>query len=696
MLILALAVALGGLTPSGAGADSLKEAWYLSRGKANMEIGNYKAAIEAFQEVVRLNPNHREAMRTLGVAYELQGLTDKAIEQFDRYLKRFPEDADIAFRQADYLGWSRYAYRKKDAIQYYRMGLKVRDDPEKRHKLARLLAEDKKTLDQAIEEYRKLIRDDPKNQAFQVSYRKLLLWDERHLKEAIREYERLAAQRPEDFDTTYQLAGLLARDTGRTGDAVKQYKKLVAKKPDNLALRIEYAKLMVGHSAYFDAAREELEYILTRDRRVSIRQMYADLLASRESTRDQALDQYRILVGQAPGDTRIRLKYARLLGARRETAASAVEQYQTVLNREPGNGEAHRGLAQAYAWLGYNDKALHHTRQALQAAPGDARMTGLKRTLMQGREPRVGSHISFVEQPGDLYGMRGYTATFHAQGDLFPFMTNLVEIGTEQYWNAQDQAGGVLFRLSLQYRLDPSRSVEGSFALHGVRRTGRSEAFHLQYNVEGPGRAVRLGFKRELKYDSLLSLAGGASEDQPLGAASANRFYANLAATHRRLSVEASPYAGWVSAASGRPNPWLGADVNAAVSVAGAGPLRVALTYSLHATHYARDHGGFAPGEGAPLPGGYFSPKLFLEQTPGILIRAMPGKDQEIELKGGPSFQFVREAAGNTSKTGAALQVSYEYGFGGAFRWTATAAYTQVADVYRRFFMANFIGYTFF
>ncbi|MEJ2642909.1 MAG: tetratricopeptide repeat protein [Desulfosarcinaceae bacterium] len=39
---------------------SLKEGWYLSRGKANMKIHNYKAAIEAFEKLVALNPNHQE------------------------------------------------------------------------------------------------------------------------------------------------------------------------------------------------------------------------------------------------------------------------------------------------------------------------------------------------------------------------------------------------------------------------------------------------------------------------------------------------------------------------------------------------------------------------------------------------------------------------------------------------------------
>ncbi|MBH0192338.1 MAG: tetratricopeptide repeat protein, partial [Nitrospira sp.] len=66
-------------------AADFVESWYLSRGRANMEIENYKAAIEAFEKVVEHDPDHRESLRSLGIAYERQGLKDKSIETFDRY-----------------------------------------------------------------------------------------------------------------------------------------------------------------------------------------------------------------------------------------------------------------------------------------------------------------------------------------------------------------------------------------------------------------------------------------------------------------------------------------------------------------------------------------------------------------------------------------------------------------------------------
>ncbi len=146
-----------------AGAEDFTESWYLSRGRANMEIENYKAAIEAYEKVVEHNPNHREAMRSLGLAYEKQGLKDKAIETFDRYLAKYDDDPEIAFDQAQALEWSRYAYREKDMLKYYRMGLTKKDDSTMRLKYATHLARHKENSQEAIVQYDKVLDRQPQN-----------------------------------------------------------------------------------------------------------------------------------------------------------------------------------------------------------------------------------------------------------------------------------------------------------------------------------------------------------------------------------------------------------------------------------------------------------------------------------------------------------------------------------------------------
>ncbi|MEC4888560.1 MAG: tetratricopeptide repeat protein [Nitrospira sp.] len=160
-----------------AAAEDFTESWYLSRGRSNMEIDNYKAAIEAFEKVVERDPDHREALRSLGIAYERQGLKDKSIETFDRYLAKYDDDPEIAFKQAQALEWSRYAsYREKDLLKYYRMGLKRKDDPAMRLKYAAHLAGRKETAQEAIAQYDRVLASQPRNAQAHQGLAKAYAW----------------------------------------------------------------------------------------------------------------------------------------------------------------------------------------------------------------------------------------------------------------------------------------------------------------------------------------------------------------------------------------------------------------------------------------------------------------------------------------------------------------------------------------
>ncbi len=144
------ALAAAALAAAPCASAGVAESWYLARGRANMKIENYAAAIEAYENAVRANPRSREASRGLGIARQRNGDTDRAVAEFDRHLAAFPDDSEIAFEQARILQWSRYAYRSRDAVRYLRMGLAVRDDPARRRDLARLLGRDRATLGEAI------------------------------------------------------------------------------------------------------------------------------------------------------------------------------------------------------------------------------------------------------------------------------------------------------------------------------------------------------------------------------------------------------------------------------------------------------------------------------------------------------------------------------------------------------------------
>jgi tetratricopeptide (TPR) repeat protein len=160
-----------------ADTQSLKETWYMYRAKENSKINNQKAAIEAYEKALEINPDNREASRNLGLAYESQGIADKAVNQYDNYLSKWPGDKDIALRQARLLKWGRYSYRQQDSAKYYKMSLNERDDSGVRLEYAETLGSKKDTSRQAIREYQSVLRKQPRNAAANRGLAKAYAWN---------------------------------------------------------------------------------------------------------------------------------------------------------------------------------------------------------------------------------------------------------------------------------------------------------------------------------------------------------------------------------------------------------------------------------------------------------------------------------------------------------------------------------------
>ncbi len=355
------------------------EKWYLERGRSNMEIKNYKAAIEAYQKVTKLNPDNREAMKQLGVAYEKQGLTTDAIKQYDRYLERFHDDAEIAFKQADYLGWSRFAYRREDAIKYYRMGLAVRDDPDRRHKLAQLLARDKKQINEALTEYRALLKAKPNNAEIRNEYRKLLVWDDKNLDEAIQEYRKYADEKKGDFEVDHTLATLLARKNPKSEEVVRRYGDLVKRKPNDEKLRREYADLLSGSAGSGAAGSKQnseaiaqYKKLVEKDPSPEMRHKYARLLASDRANLNEAVEQYKILLKAQPNNAQWREEYRKLLLWDDRHLNESIEEQRRVVAAKPSDLDQKRTLAQLLVKQNpSSQEALKLEEEVVRSRPSD-------------------------------------------------------------------------------------------------------------------------------------------------------------------------------------------------------------------------------------------------------------------------------------------------------------------------------------
>lgn len=690
MIGLLLIVALASTTTDAAHAQtepaSGTEWWYVLRGRANMKIGNYKAAIEAYGMAADLNPDNAEALKTLGIANERQGLTAKAIEHFDLYLDKFPGDPEIAFKQADYLRWERYAYRRNDAIRYYRMGLARQEDLERRHRLAQLLAQERAQLDEALTEYRILLAAKPDQATWQNEYRELLLWDESHLAEAIREYRRLEVQKPDDIEVSLTLARLIARAKPRSDEAATRYEDLVARRPRDTELRLVFADLIASQPSRRDRALEEYRLLLEQAPKPTTRESLADLLAAHPNDRTRAIAEYETLLSAEPSNVRVRLKYARLLGNRRQDVDAAIGAYQRVLVQQPDNSEAHAGLARSYSWKGDQDAALHHSNLSVRyGAPGRG-LTDLRQELLRGREPRVTPSVrALVQEGGSKTELRGLSLATQGRIDATPFLTLQLDAGFEDYWRSGNNEAAGFFELDAEYRLDPDRQIELGVGYHSLADGGANVLARFAYSSTCEQWTCRAGYERKLRFDSFSALVGEKVAGQNIGAARENRFYTRFDTKRGRLSGIIEPYVGWVDARGISSNPFVGAKGRLQWQLFEIGPVEVSPYYRGDLYHYRDDAFGIDPTQGDPRAGGYFSPQLFFEQIPGLAFDASWGENQFLELEGGPSFQLVEESGSNTRfEIGGHARLAYVAFLNESLFWTLEADFTRIGDAYTR------------
>ncbi|UCG05717.1 MAG: tetratricopeptide repeat protein [Desulfobacterales bacterium] len=73
--------------------DPKFELGYLSRGAANLKLGNVKKAMNDFNHVIKLNPNSARAYHFRGLTFERRNDIARAYQDFDRALEIDPDYA---------------------------------------------------------------------------------------------------------------------------------------------------------------------------------------------------------------------------------------------------------------------------------------------------------------------------------------------------------------------------------------------------------------------------------------------------------------------------------------------------------------------------------------------------------------------------------------------------------------------------
>lgn len=535
-----LALALGGQVA----VASPTEAWYLMTARTNMKIGNTKAAIDAFEKLVAIDPSQKEAQRSLGLAYELQGLTDKAVAQFDRYLERFKDsDPEIEFKQANYLLATRYEYRQDDAIKLFLRALDSESRYEERRKLAQLLSRRSTTTGQAVTQYDILIAERPDDQEMRAEYRKVLLRSPATRDKAIKEFEAYVADAPKDTPARRQLGLLLAERKDRADDADEILGEICRSSRKDRVVCLAHARILAADPARSKEALQEYKAILAQKRDFPVELEQADLLA-RHAGNAEAAAAYKSLVTKRPADAQLRVKYARVLARDQDNAREASVQFEKALQLAPRDVpialDAHTGLAKTYAWTGDKDRALYQAQKAteMQALTREraSDMRELGAAMLRGREPRMtASALVRSHNDGDYFRTGvSYSRPINA------FADGSVTIGHEFVKDKNADELGVFAGAHAEARWHNRFEVKANGAAFSTGADSNKNPFDIAFSGridlrQATSLELSIGAIRERRTDSVTAVLGRVDLFGPVGGVVDERV--RLATQYRSIDI---------------------------------------------------------------------------------------------------------------------------------------------------------------
>ena len=286
-------------------------------GDAYTGKGEYKRAIEAYKQAIRINPDDAEAHYGLGLAYGHLGQNRKAIEALKQAIRINPDHAKAHYSLGVIYG---NLGRDREAVDAYGQAIRINPDYAAAHLNLGVFYAKLGRSREAIEEYKQAIRIDP------------------------------------DLAIIYRNLGLVYGNLGRDREAVDAYIQAIRIDPHHAEAHysLGFAYFRLGQNrkaieAYKQAIRINPDHAKAH---YSLGVIYGNLGRSRE-----AIEAYKQTIRIDPdyvdAHNNLGLAYFRL-GQNRK----AIEAYKQAIRIDPDYSNANFNLGLVYLLLGDTGSAL--------------------------------------------------------------------------------------------------------------------------------------------------------------------------------------------------------------------------------------------------------------------------------------------------------------------------------------------------
>src|SRR5262244_1954782 len=225
---------------------------FYKRANGYYERGQYDRAIEDYNHVIGLNPNHANAFSNRGATYARKGEYDRAIESYDEAIRLNPKHAAALYGRGN-------AYRRKGdydrAIENYDEALRLNPRNANAFSNRGVAYGRKGDYDRAIENYDEALRLNPKY-ANALYNRGNAYRHKGDYNRAIENYDEAIELNPKHVDA-FSNRGLVRFYQGQFAAAVPDFSRAVKLTPTNLyrILLLYLAQVRAGGHAQDDLAQ---------------------------------------------------------------------------------------------------------------------------------------------------------------------------------------------------------------------------------------------------------------------------------------------------------------------------------------------------------------------------------------------------------------------------------------------------------
>lgn len=360
---------------------------------------NWKEMFNNLRAVEQLNPNHTEALVKLGRIYLLGGEYNEAMSRAEKALSLEPNHVDAILLKAsvlskqeqfdeaqstldkalaldsgnlDALSLSVLNYRDRgdlaQALDLLDKSITLHPEETPLHIIKLSVLEKKADYAAMVSVYEELIRQQPDEHRFAISFSQLLNNQLNQYEKAVNVLETYVASHPENSETKQVLVGLV--NSKQPEKAIGLLESFITTEPENYELKFTKVAMLTSNGDV-DEAQHYLESIVSLDEEGSEGNKARSMLASLHASKGDFQSAKKLVeqvLASAPEHSEALLIRAKL-NLQDQNVEQAVADLRTVIRNEPDLDEAMVLLAQAYVSMGSTELAEDSFRQALSVNP---------------------------------------------------------------------------------------------------------------------------------------------------------------------------------------------------------------------------------------------------------------------------------------------------------------------------------------